>query len=412
MRLKNIKIVVTLFFILGIFSSCLEEEDITGEFIKDYHTDVKYTIEGQITTTPSKQHVIITRIGIRNDPTKNVGISGATVQVTDGMHTWKYTELPSSSPKYRAMTNGKISEGVYESDRYFAGKENVTYTMTVTIKGKTYTAKQTMPAADAINSQEFNALVNTAKEVVHIFGMDKSAIWEVDETPKDDIFIYLTERTPYSTKNTHNRIRITNPLSVSEPGYFLQPYSGYDYRILRRYTVTKDYEKYMWSVLSEMGMKGFEDVEPSSLASNFNDKEISGYFSAVSCKEYYVDKTSFFPRNLTIFKTIKQYRAQHTSIGDVKLFLKPSGECELQGNGKNLLGVYEVANNKEILVYFTDKYSSVDKNLFKFYETELKKKSSWFTPTGEVIRSATNAVFTIENSTTLKSEDDTTWDVF
>ena len=122
--------------------------------------------------------------------------------------------------------------------------------------------------------------------------------------------------------------------------------------------------------------------------------------------------TSFFPRNLTIFKTIKQYRAQHTSIGDVKLFLKPSGECELQGNGKNLLGVYEVANNKEILVYFTDKYSSVDKNLFKFYETELKKKSSWFTPTGEVIRSATNAVFTIENSTTLKSEDDTTWDVF
>lgn len=410
MLLKKIKIIASL-IVIATFSSCLDEEDITGDFIKDYHTDVKYTIEGQITTTPSKQHVIITSIGIKNDPTKNVGISGATVKVTDGTHTWNYTELPKSSPKYSAMIDGKIGAGVYESNRYFAGKENVTYTLTVTIKGKTYTAKQTMPVADDINSQEFNALINTAKEEVHIFGMGKSAIWEVDETPKDEIFIYLTERVAHSTKNTHNRIRITNPLPVTEPGYFIQPPSGYDYRILRRYTVTKEYEKYMWSVLSEMSISGFEDVEPSSLASNFNDKEISGYFSAVSCKEYNANKTSYLPRNLTVFNTQKQYKAQYTTEGEVKLILKPTGECELQGLGKKLIGAYEVADNKEILVYFTNKYTNVDANLYDFYIKKLKKKSSWFAPTGEVIRSAMNAVFTIKNTTTVQSEDDVIWNL-
>ncbi|WP_440879566.1 hypothetical protein [Tenacibaculum sp. C7A-26P2] len=392
------KTIIFLFILIGTFSSCLDEGELTGDLIKNYHTDVKYTIEGQITNTPSKHHVIITSIGIKNDLVKNVGISDATVKITDNTNTWNFTELP--------------QKGIYESDRYFAGKENVSYTLSITIKGKTYTATQTMPVADEINSAEFNALKRTGKETKHIFGMDRSAIWEnVNTTSKEQVSILLTStRGNHDIKNTHKRISFANPVPIENPGHFLNPNSGV-YKTIRRYTLTSNYEKYMWSILSELGISGFGEYEPSSLASNFNNKEISGYFSAVSCKEYSVNKTIFLPRNLSVFDSQKQFKASYTNKGEFQLVFKPSGECELKGLGETLTGAYQIAKNEEILVYFKSNrfFKNLDDNLLRFYLTKLMKTTTIITPTEEIIRLDTYAHFKIENRTTLKSEDDVIW---
>ena len=71
-----------------------------------------------------------------------------------------------------------------------------------------------MPAADEINSAEFNALKRTGKETKHIFGMDRSAIWEnVNTTSKEQVSILLTStRGNHDIKNTHKstKNRVTN----------------------------------------------------------------------------------------------------------------------------------------------------------------------------------------------------------
>lgn len=411
LSIKNIKILISLFVFVGVLQSCQEEDVDLNDFIKETSTNVKYTIEGQITTTPSKQHIIITQPASINNPENFQGVSNATVNVTDGVNTWNFTELPPNHIKYETINSNPfetdIIRGIYESDTYFAGIENTTYTLTVVINGKTYTAQQTMPQADELSNFEFATLQSKNARVLDIFGMPKSAILEVDETPKDEIAIFLAGRL-----NFHNRNNIEDVISTADETHILATQSGYESKTLRRYTITEDYKDYVWSIIAETRGKYNATVEPTTLASNFNDEEVSGYFSTVSVKEYDVNPTAFVAKNLSIFNVQKQYKANYASEGEIKIIFKPTGECELQGFGNTLKGAYEVENTNKIKVYFTDMYNDVNTDLYNFYSAQLKQDSSIVLPSGEVLSRATHGYFTIENTTTIKSEDDVIWTVF
>ncbi|WP_439185383.1 hypothetical protein [Carboxylicivirga taeanensis] len=390
-----------------LLTSCSDSLDLT-DFVKDYSTSVRYVIEAQITTTPSKHHVIITRPAGINQPQDFQGVSGAKITLSDGENTYHFKELPSKHPKYEVFNapySAKISNGIYESETYFAGKEKGEYTLTVEMDSKTYTAKQSMPVAGAMTPDEFTVWQNTGWYTTDVFGQSKSSIWETGRASFDDVEIVLEGR-----MNFHNRYRVDEYAGYNSKDELLSS----EGTILRRYTMTSGYEAYVWSVLSETRLQSLNNVRPVSLPSNFDSDEISGYFSAVSCKEYEANPESYQARDLSLFNSSKSFGTQYekdkySRDGRMKIEFSPLGDCELVSSSGKLYGAYEILNHKQILVYFTDKYQEVPTDLYYFYDVIMKDAEVIETGFGTVHRAGKYAVMEIRSTDSLTTADGKVW---
>ncbi|MGQ1787413.1 DUF4249 family protein [Saccharicrinis sp. GN24d3] len=408
MMFQKFKILLFSFVWLALLlASCSDSLDLT-DFVKDYSTSVKYVIEAQITTTPSKHHVIITRPAGINKPQDFQGVSGAKITLSDGENTYRFKELPSKHPKYvvfNAPYSAKLSKGIYESETYFAGKESEEYTLTVEMDGKMYTAKQSMPVAEVMTSDEFSVLQNAGWYTTDVFGQAKSSIWKTGRAAYDDVEIILEGR-----MNFHKRASVDDHGSAWKEKDLLSSEGS----ILRRFTMTSDYQDYVWSVLSETRLQSLNNVRPVSLPSNFDSDEIAGYFSAVSCKEYEANPKSYQARNLSLFNSRKSFGVQYekdkySGDGRMKIEFSPLGDCELVSSSGKLYGAYEILNHKQILVYFTDKYQEVPSDLYYFYDVIMKGAEVIETGFGTIYRSGVYAAIEIEGVSSLKTVDDKIW---
>lgn len=404
--MKNTTIITSIFSFLLLISSCNKDLDL-DDYVKDYTNKTKIVIEAQISTKPKKYHVIITKPANNiNQPKSIEGVSGAKVTITDGINTWNFSELPKNHKKYEDFESpftAKFNSGIYESDEYFAGKENKSYTLSVVSNGKTYTATSTMPISDNLTQKEFEILKNATERISDIFNTEKSAIFDVNLLNRDAIKIALAGRV-----NFHDRIAIDNISTNGNSSHIL------DNKLLHRYTMNNAYKKYVWSVLSKFRAKGINNYTAYHLPSNFNSEEVAGYFSTVSSKEYNISSSSFSARNLNIFNSNKQYKANYIGKGEVKIYFKSTGACELHNGGDVLYGAYEIENNHKVLAYFSNQFNAIDTSLYHFYEVNLKQAIVITPPPAPipVYRSEEHCIFTIKNQQSIQSKDAILWTEF
>ena len=91
----------------------------------------KYVIEGIVTDEPGMARVLISQTADFDESSRFVGVSGATVTVTeDGGATTTFTEG---------------AQGIYEAP-LLAGSSNKQYALTVSINGQVFSAIASMPA--------------------------------------------------------------------------------------------------------------------------------------------------------------------------------------------------------------------------------------------------------------------------
>ena len=130
--MKNFKYYISIVFLLLSFSSCTKVVD-----LKLSDASGKLVIEGNVTNGSEPQvFTISTNVPFTNTNTYPP-VTGATVTVTDQSgNSYPFTEGPSGT-----YTNNQLT-----------GVPGNTYTMTVLIKGVTYTATSTMPQAVSLDS--------------------------------------------------------------------------------------------------------------------------------------------------------------------------------------------------------------------------------------------------------------------
>jgi hypothetical protein len=121
-------------------------------------------IEGNMTNIPGPQYVLLSRNIPFTSPNVYPAVSGATVSIAD------------DDGNVYPMTEGPA--GTY-STPHTHGFGTRTYTMTVTVDGKTYTAKSTMPGTVNLDSvtdkpNYFNA--NNGQKVVTVHFQDPAGI--------------------------------------------------------------------------------------------------------------------------------------------------------------------------------------------------------------------------------------------
>ena len=359
------QIIKTLFIVL-FFSSCEGNyEDIT-DLIKDNSNTPKYIIEGQITDHPFRHHIVITKPSSIKHMNTFEGVSNATVTVSDGTNTWSFTELPATSLKYKDLSYNRLTSGVYENDEYFAGFQNRTYTLNVTINGTTYSAQETMPVANEATTAEIAILRNTTN--IHIFGRDHSAIWNASRESKEGIEILLD-----GTINFHNRIETEgvhgDTDGLVEPG-FIFPSLSTSKQELAKYSVTNGFSNFIWGFFAETTWQGtIFSAESSKLHSNFNNPEVAGYFSVVSSSFYEGESDATMTlQNYKIFETQKSYRTNYDTQGEFTVNFSKTGQCIMQGFGQTMVGAYEILNNEWVTMFFPrSSYTVANNQLYRFY---------------------------------------------
>lgn len=407
--LKNIFHLLTITILL---TACEGIEYDLEKLVKDKNNPIQYVIEGQISNVVKKQHVFISKPGLINGSTGYESVKNATVQVSDGTNTWVFKELSEEHPKYNDLfvpnSPQLLKGGVYESEKYFAGKPNKTYTLKVTINGETFTAQETMPQADAINSQEFEILKNTGKRTSYVFDMSRSAIFTTSNSllfnsfaTKENLKIVTTGRINFFERNyindTQNNSEDNNIVSTETS-------------TLRKYTATTNYNNYIWAYVFGQGSSVLA-IEQNPHPSNFNNAKIAGFFSVINCSQYQVNTNGYNPYLINYFDNSKTYTANYTSKGLFKLELNEHGGCKLIGMGKELTGAYDIINDNQLRIYFTNKYSEAPKELYHFYE-EVLKEAFVITPLpNPAYRSDENAIFKIQTDGNIKAQDNTIWNL-
>ncbi|WP_157273978.1 DUF4249 domain-containing protein [Pedobacter sp. BAL39] len=104
------------------------------------NADPVVVIDGGVSDFNGNQVVRVSRTYEFTEPNRFNGAAGAKVVLTnDAGMTWNYTE---------------VSTGVYQSTR-FRGRPGITYTLDVTLDGKTYTASSKMPEKVILDSLTF-----------------------------------------------------------------------------------------------------------------------------------------------------------------------------------------------------------------------------------------------------------------
>jgi hypothetical protein len=229
-------------------------------------SDKKYVIEANITDQPGTAQVIITQTNNFDQPNAFPHISGATVTVTESGGAT--TTLPESS-----------SPGYYESPA-FQGVSGKTYTLTVNVNGKTFTAVSMMPAkikldtmyiTDELLFTDTRKTVNTVFEDPVGFGNNYRFVQYVNGIRETQVMIRNDE---YSDGR---RIVAKLFYFTGDEDYENKIETGDEVKIEMQ-CIDKNMYKY-WYSLDRSSTGGSGQATPSNPVTNLQGGAL-GYFSA------------------------------------------------------------------------------------------------------------------------------------
>ena len=393
--MKNIFILLVLTFA---FFACENRNENIDNFIKDKSSVTKYVIEGQVSTTSSRHHVVITKPKELIGDQHFQGVSGAIVTLSDGTSHWTFSEL---APEHLAYKHLRFTSGIYESNDYFRGFAGKTYTLTVTIDGKTYTAAETMPVAEKATETELAALPTIKGE--HAFGQSKAAIWSSSPKNSDKFEIFLDTRLNFHTKKE------TEGVHADKIHNFFGRLTGGN---AVRYSITTEFADYVWAYFAETEWQGSVfSSESSKLPSNFNNPDVSGYFSCVSHTRYLIDGSFIRFQDTKTFTNKKSFEVNYTSEGAMKIEFYPEGNCVLRGLNQEMSGTYELIDDTNLTVHFHRQYQKSASALYHLYRVNINGAIPGVDPaTGNMSYLDLRKLgFQYINNVGIKSADDKIW---
>ncbi|GHT21746.1 hypothetical protein AGMMS4957_10950 [Bacteroidia bacterium] len=153
----------TLLFLAVFLASCTEPFDISTD-----NSPPVVVIYGELTNELKQQAVNVSRSSPYFDDEPNKGISGATVKVNE----YSFTEHD--------------TPGLYLSDIPFAADTLVTYSLSVEVEGKTYTAQTEIPRPITPDSLTFQTTEMMMGVRVHILSI------HFQDTPQDNYYMLHT----------------------------------------------------------------------------------------------------------------------------------------------------------------------------------------------------------------------------
>lgn len=408
MNKSVLRIILTLAFIticfLTFFSSCTEDHVQVEELIFNHNNSVKYTVQAQITNRVSKHFVFIGEFTKLSTTTKDIGVSGAYVVVSDGKNEYVYHEIAKEDLFFK---DKEYKSGFYRSDDYFRGEPNKKYRLSITIGDKTYSATETMPLPEDITKTELELLDNPSES--WFFGQQKTAIFFDGERDRD-YFNSVVSHGLLSFSRLRPEASFSSSSIVDPIGEKIKYPSSFNDRhsndtdatdVMYRYTLSEGYKDYLWGYMSQTTWNN-EDIvstEPGNLRSNFDSPEVIGYFSAIANKAYKRHTSELYPINT--YKTEKVFSTTYPDKGEIKMTFNPSGQCVLEGMGMSMKGAYEIRRmsfNKDYLIHnpisergvswgedkydddaiivdFSSSYNTKNNKLYDFYINDLGVRS-------------------------------------
>jgi hypothetical protein len=254
MKRKHHLLITLAIFMLAV-AACTRNIDVkttadTGQLV----------IEANLTNVMGPQFVKLSL----NVPLTNTNtyppVSGATVTITDPLgNVYPLTEGPA---------------GTYSISR-LSGVAGATYTLTVIVNGKTYTAKSTMPALvpiDSLGSQNLFVSSGNKKQIVVYYQDPANVVNQyrfveyVNGAEADDIFV--------SDDEFNNGKYVGNILEQTD----LNIYPG-DTVIVEMQCIDKNMYTYWLTLQQENANNGQQSAAPSNPPTNITPATL-GYFSA------------------------------------------------------------------------------------------------------------------------------------
>lgn len=250
--MKNL--IIILIATITVLVSCQKVIDI------DLNTaDPKYVIEGIVTKGETTHRVRITRTLNFDENKPFPTVDNAVVVISDNAG--------------NAQTLTLVGPGIYEATN-FLGVEGRTYTITVTVDGKIFTAQSTMPQEVVLDSLEV---------LQFVFGLDTANLLvpkRLDQAGVENFYKYDI----YQNSKRQDGIylqddQFSDGVQNEQPLFAGDFVTGDTARVIM-YCIDKPVYKYFFSIDANTG----STASPANPDSNFG-KECLGYFSARTQRE-------------------------------------------------------------------------------------------------------------------------------
>jgi hypothetical protein len=256
MIMRYFPISLAILFLCG----CTEKIDIDL-----FESPVNLVIEGYVTNEVTQHSVILSWSSPYFNDSPPEMVRGATVTLED------------SSTRYTLFEN---SPGIYLTDAFFAGIPGNSYTLTVTVDGKTYTAISEMPSVQPIDSIAFYE--SETKEKVYDIGL----FAQEPPEPGDHYFWRVYKDFVLMSKNI-TQLEFANDDLIN--GNYLNGIrvQSVEARAGNRITlemasITEEYYEYCLAIIKEtLYADGPFESAPASITGNISNGAL-GFFTAYS----------------------------------------------------------------------------------------------------------------------------------
>jgi len=223
-------------------------------------------VEGGINTMYKEQYIQLKKLDGLKSNSGTIGISGATVRVTNGPNMIEFNDL---------------GEGLYYGE-LFNLRDTVgnVFKLTITLNGKLYEAQDQLipvvPIENAFLPVEKSNLNNkwTVKVNKHLFGMRTSNKWLImpqKDFSEDDISSF---RSPFSYSYRLGAPNVLNNLLGKTYNYDV---SLKDSLIVSKFSESPRYSRFIYNLFQETEWKGLLSAVPANVEGNISNNAL-GFF--------------------------------------------------------------------------------------------------------------------------------------
>ncbi|WP_443023349.1 DUF4249 family protein [Sphingobacterium sp.] len=223
-------------------------------------------VEGGINTMYKEQYIQLKKLDGMKSNTGTIGISGASVRVTNGPNMIEFKDL---------------GEGLYLGE-LFNLKDTVgnVFQLTITLNGKLYEAQDQLipvvPIENAFLPVEKSKVNNTweVKVSKHLFGMRTSNKWLIlpkKDFSDDDISSF---RSPFSYSYRLGAPNVLNNLLGKTYNYEV---SLKDSLIVSKFSESPRYSRFIYNLFQETEWKGLLSAVPANVEGNISNNAL-GFF--------------------------------------------------------------------------------------------------------------------------------------
>jgi hypothetical protein len=263
-------IVGTLVLASLVFNSCTKVIDFDVS-----EANIRLVIDGSVTSELKQHQVKVSKTGSYFSGTRPPVVSGASIQVSDGVTIWNYFE--------------KLDDpGTYLSETAFIAEQGKTYFIKVQVEGQEYTASETMQIGATLDSLDIQQYFNPIPFENAIDSSFTLSIWGQEVGGQRNYYMWKYKiNGSFGRTDSLQNIYFLDDKGIDGayipgyPIYYIDPkeiQSG-DTLALYGYTITDEYYQFLRSVLLETYWRGGGpwDGPPSNIPTNFSNGAL-GYF--------------------------------------------------------------------------------------------------------------------------------------